>query len=55
MKTYLRATVSQKRLNHVMVTHIHKHRTSSLDIMDMAHQFTQVNSRHREYFGTFTP
>ena len=32
IKTYLRSTMSQERLNHIMILHIHKELTDTLDL-----------------------
>lgn len=32
VKTYLRATMTQERLNHIMVLHVHKDSIDSLDL-----------------------
>ena len=39
LKTYLRSTMSQMRLNHVMILSIHKELVSELDLHDIANQF----------------
>ena len=39
LKTYLRSTMSQTRLNHVMILSIHKELVSELDLHDIANQF----------------
>ncbi len=52
VKSYLRATMTQERLNHLMVLHVHKSKTDSLDLIDVANTF--VNSEHRlRLFGKF--
>ena len=33
IKTYLRSTMSQERLNHIMILHIHKELTDTLDLI----------------------
>lgn len=42
-KSYLRSTMSQSRLNHAMVLHIHKNRTDHLHSIDIGNE----NSPHR--------
>ena len=42
VKTYLRATMKQERLNHLMIPHIHRYFTDDLHLTD-----TFVNSEHR--------
>ena len=36
IKSYLRSTMSQQRLNHLMLLHVHKDRTDGLDLVDVA-------------------
>ena len=38
-KTYLRSTMLQERLNHLMLLHIHKDRVDSIDIINIANEF----------------
>ena len=51
LKNYLRSTMSQKRLNHVILTHTHKERTDLIDVLEIAELFISVNDRRRNYFG----
>ena len=52
VKTYLRSTMSQERLNAVMVLHVHKEKNDKLNFLDIANQF--VNKEHRQsIFGKF--
>ena len=52
IKTYLRSTMSQERLNAIMVLHVHKQRSDKLVLMDIGNQF--VNKEHRQlFFGEF--
>ena len=52
VKTYLRATTTNRRLNHLMLLHIHKEKTDSLDLVDVANSFSWKDNR-REIFGKF--
>ena len=54
LKTYLRSTMSQSRLNHVMLLNINKDRVDKLDIDDIANQFVQGNEHRLRTFGRFT-
>ena len=45
IKTYLRSTMSQSRLNAVMVLHVHKDKTEKFNLVDVANSF--VNAEHR--------
>ena len=53
LKNYLRSTMTQKRLNHVILLHTHKQRTDDLDLVSIARDFTQGNSRRKAFFGNF--
>ena len=53
LKNYLRTTMTQKRLNHVVLLHIHKQHTDVIDLDDVMRQFIGVNTHRLEYFGTF--
>ena len=39
IKTYLRSTMGQERLNNLMLLHIHKEITDDLDLKDVATEF----------------
>ena len=53
VKNYLRGTMTQQRLNNLMVLHVHKDITDSLKLQDIANEFVG-NSEHRlKIFGTF--
>ena len=55
VKTYLRATMTQSRLNNIMMLHIHKECTDQLNLIDLGNAFVR-NSHHREtLFGKFLP
>ena len=45
VKTYLRATMGQERLNYLMLLHVHKDRTDALDLKATLNEF--VHSEHR--------
>ena len=49
IKDYLRSTMTQARLNHLMVMHIHKERTDNLNIADIAKTFISLNDRRRAF------
>ena len=53
VKSYLRSTMGQSRLNHVIILNAHKQRTNELDICEVAKDFASKNSRREEYFGHF--
>ena len=53
IKTYLRSTMGQARLNGLMLLHVHKEKTTELSLLKIANAF--VNSEHRKsVFGTFS-
>lgn len=52
LKTYLRSTMTQKRLNHVILLHTHKN-TSNLNLYQIAQDFVSRNSRRVQFFGNF--
>ena len=54
MKTYLRPTMPQSRLNDVMILHIHKHLTDDIDVVAALNEFVSVNEDRRKHFGIFT-
>ena len=45
VKSYMRATMTQERLNHLMILHVHKSLTELLDLVEIANSF--VNSEYR--------
>ena len=53
LKNYLRTTMTQKRLNHLIVMHIHKERTDQLDLSSIANEFVSFNERRKSYFGSW--
>ena len=46
VKSYLRSTMSQERLNHLMILHVHKDLTDKLNLISIANEFVSL-------FGTF--
>ena len=54
VKTYLRSTMSQPRLNSLMVLHVHKELTDQLNFLDVANEFVANKLEHRlNIFGKF--
>ena len=39
VKTYLRSTTGDSRLNHLMMLHVHKEKTDALTLVDVANDF----------------
>ena len=56
IKTYLRSTMGQSRLNAVMILHVHKEKTDEIQIVDIANEFAESRSSNhrRTVFGVFS-
>ena len=54
IKTYLRSTMSEERLNNVMLLHVHKDFCDNLDLLKVAKTFVSANSRRQGFSGHFT-
>ena len=54
IKTYMRATTSDNRLNHLMVMHVHREELDRMDHVRMASEFVLMNSEIKVVFGTFS-
>ena len=53
VKTYLRSSMTQMRLNNMMVVHIHKTLTDTIDIKSILTEFSTANEERRRMFGSF--
>ena len=53
LKTRLRSTMSQQRLNNLTVCHVHQEALDKVDFNDVGQQFVSVNDRCRHLFGKF--
>ncbi len=53
LKTYLRSTMTQKRLNNVLLLHTHKERTDKINLVSIAKDFVTCNERRTNYFGYY--
>ncbi|XP_062585373.1 zinc finger MYM-type protein 1-like [Saccostrea cucullata] len=53
VKTYLRATMSQERLNHLMILHTHREATDALNILAVANDFVSARDGRSFIFGRF--
>ena len=53
VKSYLRSTMTQKRLNHLMVLYVHKNLTDSLDLVQVSNEFVSGSEHRMTVFGTF--
>ena len=53
LKSYLRATMSQSRLNNIMVLHVHKNLTDKLSLVDIGNDFISGSSHRESLLGKF--
>ena len=53
LKTFLRSTMTECRLNNLFLLYVHKSMTDALDSSHIAKDFVSVNSRRINYFGKF--
>ena len=53
VKTYMRATTSDDRLNHLMVMHVHKEELDNVNAVDVANSFVERSSDRQQIFGKF--
>ena len=51
LKTYLRSSMSQKRLNHVVLLNTHKELVDKICIHNIAREFVSRNERRIDFFG----
>ena len=54
LKTYLRTTMAQERLNHLLLLHIHKDRTDMLSCLEVARTFVGDSEHRLSVFGRFS-
>ena len=54
IKTYLRNSMTQQRLNHCILLHIHRNKTDNLDSPTIAAEFIERNERRIKYFGNIS-
>ena len=43
--------MSEERLNNILLLHVHKEETDTLDLTEIAHLFVSANTRREEFFG----
>lgn len=51
--TYLRSTMTEKRLNNCLLLHVHKDLTDELCLTEVAKEFVSVNVERSRYFGSY--
>ena len=52
MKTYLRSTMTQEKLNNVMLLHIYKELTDETNLEEIAQSLSTANDRRINFFGS---
>ena len=53
VKTYLRSTMGQERLNNLLTLHVHKDHKDELDLMAFANEFVSHSEHRLSTFGKF--
>ena len=53
LKNYLRTTMTQERLNHLMHLHIHKERTDKIDLKSVVNQFIGESEHCSSIFAKY--
>ena len=53
VKTFLRSSMKQARLNHLMLLHVHKDLTDGLDLLSCANDFVSGSDHRQQIFGKF--
>ena len=53
LKTYLRSTMSQVRLNNAMTLHIHKDLVDKLNLVDIGNNFVSASEHRQHSLGRF--
>ena len=54
VKTYLRSTMSQLRLNNLMILHVHKQRTDELNLRASLNEFVSGNEHRSNSIEKFS-
>ena len=54
VKTYLRSTTGEGRLNHLMLRHVHKELADGIDMAEVANFFVGDNQRRKPLLGKFS-
>ena len=55
VKSYLRATMTQTRLNNIMILHVHKSLTDQMNLVDIGNEYVRESSHREGLFGNFVP
>ena len=51
IKTYLRSTMAQQRLNHLMLLYVHKKYADEISLIHIANDFITDNEHRKHFFG----
>ena len=54
VKTYLRTTMNQERLNNLMVLFVHQSETEKANLIEIANEFVSGNEQRLSQLGKFT-
>ena len=54
VKTYLRSTTGEGRLNHLLLLHVHKELVDGIDMVEVANLFVGDNQWRKQLFGKFS-
>ena len=52
IKDYLRNSMTQERLNHCMLLHMHREKTDNLDLIEIAKEFVSRCERRKNFLNT---
>ena len=52
IKAYLRSTMTQKRLKHLMILHIYSQLTDEIDLIKIANEFVSQNEYRKAHLGS---
>ena len=52
IKTYLRSTMAQQRLNNLMILHVHKSHIDNLNLVVVANDFIDGSDHRKKFFGS---
>ena len=55
IKTYLRSTMTQTRLNNLLMIHTHREFTDQLNLVDIGNEFVRGSDHRQTRLGTFLP
>ena len=53
IKTFLRSTMTQHRLNNLFMLYVHCKRTDKVDLRGVANEFISANTHRNNFFGKF--